>query len=65
MTAYEKLTDMIDKYVEQGQKPDISVGQRETYYTEAQKLREIRDSMTVEEAGADTIEYRAIMGVGL
>lgn len=65
MTAYEQLVSMIDKLVEQGQRPDVSVGQRESYYTEAQKLREIRDSMTVEEAGADTIEYRAIMGVGL
>jgi hypothetical protein len=44
---------MIDNLVEQGQRPDISVGQRDAYYTEAQKLREIRDSMTVEEAGKD------------
>lgn len=65
MTAYEKLTAMIDNLVEQGQRPDVSVGQREAFFAEAQKLREIRDSMTVEEAGADTIEYRAIMGVGL
>lgn len=53
MTAYEKHTAMIDKLVEQGQKPDISVGQREAYFAEAQKLREIRDSMTVEEASKD------------
>lgn len=53
MTAYEKLVSMIDKLVEQGQRPDISVGQRETYYTEAQLLREIRDSMTVEEASKE------------
>lgn len=53
MTAYEKLTAMIDNLVEQGQRPDISVGQREAYFAESQKLREIRDSMTVEEANKD------------
>lgn len=51
MTAYEKLSSMIDKLVEQGQRPDISVGQREEYYAEAQKLRETLDTMTIEEAG--------------
>lgn len=50
MTAYEKLSSMIDKLVEQGQRPDISVGQREAYFAEAQKLRDILESMTVEEA---------------
>lgn len=65
MTTYEKLSSKIDKLVEQGQRPDISVGQREAYFAEAQKLREILETMTIEEAGADTIEYRAIMGVGL
>lgn len=50
MTAYEQLVSMIDKLVEQGQKPDISVGQREAYYAEAQKLREILETMTIEEA---------------
>ena len=50
MTAYEKLSTMIDKLVEQGQRPDINVGQREAYYVEAQKLREILEALTIEEA---------------
>lgn len=50
MTAYEKLSIMIDKLVEQGQRQDISVGQREAYFAEAQKLRETLESMTIEEA---------------
>lgn len=53
MTAYEKLTAMIDNLVEQGQRPDISVGQRDAYFAEAQKLREILETMTIEEASKD------------
>ena len=51
MTAYEQLMEKIDRIIEQGQRPDISVGQREAYYTEAQNLREALDDMTIEEAG--------------
>lgn len=50
MTAYEQLMAKIDRLVEQGQRPDISVGQREAYYTEAQNLREALEDMTIEEA---------------
>lgn len=51
MTAYEKLSAMIDKLVEQGQRQDISVGQREAYIAEVQKLRETLKDLTIEEAG--------------
>lgn len=51
MTAYEQLMEKIDRLIEQGQRPDISVGQREAYYTEAQILRKALDDMTIEEAG--------------
>ena len=50
MTAYEQLMEKIDRLIEQGQRPDISVGQREAYYVEAQNLREELDDMTIEEA---------------
>ena len=51
MTTYEKLSSMIDRLVEQGQRNDISVGQREACFAEAQKLREALEDLTVEEAG--------------
>lgn len=50
MTAYEKLSSMIDKLVERGQRLDISVGQREACFAEAQKLREMLEDLTIEEA---------------
>ena len=50
MTAYEQLVEKIDSLVEQGQRPDISIGQREAYYAEAQNLREALEDMTIEEA---------------
>ena len=51
MTAYEQLMAKIDSLVEQGHRPDISIGQREAYYIEAQRLREALEDMTIEEAG--------------
>lgn len=55
MTAYEQLMEKIDRLIEQGQRLDVSVGQREAYYREAQRLREALDDMTIEEAGCENI----------
>lgn len=50
MTTYEFISKKIDQLTRAGQSPSINIGQREQYFTEAQRLRETLESLSVEEA---------------